>query len=615
MESRFDLEVLKEKIAGLIRAALARGQAEGVIPAELPEYEVTIELPRRSEFGDLACNVAFRLAGKLRMPPRKLAELIASRISLEPEGELDRVDTAGGGFLNFLLKKRVWGSVLERIQKERQGYGDSQLGQGRRVMIEFVSANPTGPLHVGHGRGAAVGDSLANLMKVSGFLVWKEYYVNNVGRQINLLGQSVLARFQEKFFPGSGLDKIITEMPAVEFPADGYQGGYILDLAQDLARQPADFWPRGLSPEKAREGWVRAIGIYAGNRVLEGIKADLERFGVSFDFWASEQDMYKSGKVDQVLTELENRGYLERHEGATWFKSKDAFGEEKDRVLIRSTGEKTYFASDIAYHREKFTRGFDQIVNIWGSDHHGYIPRVRAAIQALGYPDEKLRVILIQFVNLLRAGKQVSMSTRSGEFITLAELVAEVGRDAARFFFLFRKADSHLDFDLELAKKQAPENPVYYVQYAHARVSSIREEARRMGISLPVPEWDPDLLDLPEEQVLLRQLAWFPNLVRESAQALEPHHLTAYLLELAGNFHRYYHDHRVLPRKRSKEEQSSGEGQSSKVKGQSQDDRGENNFEPGELKLSQARLVLCDSVQVVVKKGLEILGIQAPEKM
>ena len=615
MESQFNLEVLKEKIAGLIRAALARGQAEGVIPDELPEYEVTIELPRRSEFGDLACNVAFRLAGKLRMPPRKLAELIASRISLEPEGELDRVESAGGGFLNFLLKKRVWGSVLERIQKERQGYGDSQLGQGRRVMIEFVSANPTGPLHVGHGRGAAVGDSLANLMKVSGFQVWKEYYVNNVGRQINLLGQSVLARFQEKVFPGSGLDKIITEMPAVEFPADGYQGGYILTLAQDLGRQPADFWPRGLSPEKAREGWVRAVGIYAGNRVLEGIKADLERFGVSFDLWASEQDMYKSGKVDQVLTELENRGYLERHEGATWFKSKDAFGEEKDRVLIRSTGEKTYFASDIAYHREKFARGFDQIVNIWGSDHHGYIPRVRAAIQALGYPDEKLRVILIQFVNLLRAGKQVSMSTRSGEFITLAELVAEVGRDAARFFFLFRKADSHLDFDLELAKKQAPENPVYYVQYAHARVSSICEEARRMGISLPVPEWDPDLLNLPEEQVLLRQLAWFPNLVRESARALEPHHLTAYLLELAGNFHRYYHDHRVLPPKRSNEEQSSGEGQSSKVKGQSQDDRGEKNFEPGELKLSQARLVLCDSVQVVIKKGLEILGIQAPEKM
>jgi len=609
MGSQFDFEVLKEKITGLIRAALARGQAEAVFPAELPEYEVTIELPRRSEFGDLACNVAFRLAGKLRMPPRKLAELIASRISLEPEGELDRVEAAGGGFLNFLLKKRVWGSVLERIQKERQGYGDSQLGQGRRVIIEFVSANPTGPLHVGHGRGAAVGDSLANLMKVSGFQVWKEYYVNNVGRQINLLGQSVLARFQEKVYPGSGLDKVITGMPAVEFPADGYQGGYILDLAGELARQPADFWPHPLSPEKAREEWIRAIGIYAGNRILEGIKADLEQFGVSFDLWASEQDMYKSGKVDQILAELEKKDYLEKSEGATWFKSKDTFGEDKDRVLIRSTGEKTYFASDIAYHREKYARGFDQIVNIWGSDHHGYIPRVRAAIQALGYPEEKLRVILIQFVSLLRAGKPVSMSTRSGEFITLAELVAEVGRDAARFFFLFRKADSHLDFDLELAKKQAPENPVFYVQYAYARVSSIREEARRMGISHPVPEWDPDLLTLPEEQTLLRQLVWFPNLIRESARALEPHHLTAYLLELAGNFHRYYHDHRVLPPKRSNEEQGA------RGKGQNQDEKEENHFEPEELRLSQARLALCDSVQVVIKKGLEILGIQSPEKM
>ena len=629
MGSQFDLEILREKIAGLIRDALARGQAEGSIPAELPEYEVTIELPRRSEFGDLACNVAFRLAGKLRMPPRKLAEKIAAWIELDPEGELDRVEAAGGGFLNFLLKKRVWGSVLGRIQKERGAYGDSSLGAGQRVMIEFVSANPTGPLHVGHGRGAAVGDSLANLLSVSGFQVWKEYYINNVGRQINLLGQSVLSRFQERFYPGSGLDKIINGMPVVEFPADGYQGSYILDLARNLANQPADFWPRSLSPERAREEWVRAIGIYAGQSVLQGIKDDLERFGVVFDRWVSEEEIYRSGKVDQVLAELEKKDYLEKREGATWFKSREAFGDDKDRVLIRSTGEKTYFASDIAYHQEKFARGFDRIVNIWGSDHHGYIPRVRAAIQALGYPAENLKVILIQFVNLLRAGKPVSMSTRSGEFITLAELVAEVGRDAARFFFLFRKADSHLDFDLELAKKQAPENPVYYVQYAHARVASIREEARRMGISFPFPEWDLGLLTLPEEQVLLRQMAWFPNLVRESARALEPHHLTAYLLELAGNFHRYYHDHRVLPPQK-KEVQRSGEGQRSKVEGQSQNDRGEKdlepekisnqdererNFEPGELKLTYARLALCDSIQVVIKKGLDILGIQAPEKM
>lgn len=594
MGFQYHHQIVRDEISRLIRGALDRGKAEGGIPADLPEAEMGIEPAKRPEFGDVSSSVVFRLAKAAGMSPRDLAQKIAAWITPGGESGVAEVTVAGGGYLNFVLKKKMWDSVLAQVLSERHRYGDSAVGEGQRLILEYVSANPTGPLHVGHGRGAAVGDSLARLLRSQGFTVWREYYVNDVGNQIDLLGTSVLARFREECQKEGRIPEFGDPIPEISFPPDGYQGSYIVDYARELAREPERL--SSLAGDYPEADWLRRIGIFARNRILEGIREDLTRFGVEFDEWVSEEEFHRSGAVAQAITHLQEKGYVDFREGAYWFKSREAFGDEKDRVLIKSSGEKTYFASDIAYHEHKFQRGFDRVINIWGADHHGYVPRVRAAIQALGFPAKGFEVILIQFVTLVRSGKPVSMSTRSGEFITLRELVDEVGRDAARFFFLLRKADSHLEFDLDLAKRQAPENPVYYVQYAHARISSVFREAERMNISLPVKKWYPDLLELPEERALIRQLAEFPLLLEESARAHEPHRLTGFLLELAGTFHRYYHDHRILPRKK--------------------DGTGEGSEEPGvDLRLAETRLALIDSIQIVLRKGLNLLGISSPEQM
>jgi len=595
MSFEFNHQAIRNEISRLIRGAFSRGESEGDLPVPLPEVEIEVEPAKKPEFGDFTSNVTFRLAKLVKMNPRDLAEKIASWIELDGECGISGVTVAGGAYLNFTLKPEVWNSLLPLVLRERDRYGDSALGRGQKVILEFVSANPTGPLHVGHGRGAAVGDVLANLLRSQGFEVWREYYVNDVGNQIDLLGTSVLARLRERASGEPRLEGTLPVLPEVSFPSDGYRGRYISDIAQKLLDIPGRL--TALSEKLPGENWLRRTGVYARDRILEGIRDDLARFGVEFDGWVSEEDFHRSGAVDETIGFLRERGHVEFREGAHWFKSRETFGDEKDRVLIKSSGEKTYFASDIAYHRQKYHRRFDRVINIWGADHHGYIPRVRAAIQALGHPADRFQVILIQFVTLIRSGQPVSMSTRSGEFITLRELVEEVGRDAARFFFLLRKADSHLEFDLDLAKRQAPENPVYYVQYAHARISSVFREAERLGISLPVKTWYPDLLELPEERALIRQLAGFPLMLQESAKALEPHRITGYLQELAGIFHRYYHDHRILPGK-------SEEAQGTETCGSSHG-----------LELAQTRLALIDSIQVVLKKGLNILGISSPDTM
>jgi arginyl-tRNA synthetase len=430
--------------------------------------------------------------------------------------------------------------------------------------VEFVSANPTGPLHIGHGRGAALGDALANLLAATGHTVEREYYINDVGNQILTLGRSLYFRLRE--LAGA----------AVEFPADGYQGDYMKDLARDYLAQGGAPPP----PEPQEDDLLR-LGRYAGDVILAGIKRDLDDFGVTFDHWFSETELYRQHLVDQSFTLLKEQGYLYEQDGALWFKATE-FGDEKDRVVRRSNGATTYFASDVAYHLHKFRRGFDQVVDIWGADHHGYVPRLQAAVQALGFTD-RLQVILVQLVSLLRQGEPVAMTTRGGTFVTLREVMDEVGKDAARFIFLTRRPDAQLEFDLEVAKQQSSDNPVYYVQYAHARLASVFRQAAAQGIE--VQELDParfPRLTLPEELTILKMLANYPELVEVAARNREPHRITYFLTELAAQLHSYYYKHRFIS---------------------------------DDVELTQARFWLVSGVKTVLAHGLGILGVEAPETM
>jgi len=554
---------MKQILVALLERAIRAGVEEGLLPATAPP-SIEVALTKEPGHGDYASNVAMILASQVRKNPREIAGVLSQRIE-DPEGFLEKIEIAGPGFMNFFIREGILNRFLADVEREGERYGSSDLGKGGRVQVEFVSANPTGPLHIGHARGAVVGDVMANILTAAGYQVFREYYINDTGNQMNNLGQSVFLRYRE----------LLGE--ATEFPEGCYRGDYIRDLAAELLKRDG----RRYLDMDAEEA-IRLFTDYAGSAILGGIKEDLRAFGVVFDLYFSERELYREDGVGMLLKELQDKGFIYREGDALWFRT-TAFGDEKDRVVIRQNGAPTYFAADIAYHRNKFLRGFETVIDIWGADHHGYIPRMSAAVQALGYEKEALKVILVQLVNLLREGKPVAMSTRSGEFVTLREVVDEVGKDAARYNFLMRRSDSHLDFDLELAKRQSNENPVYYVQYAHARICSIIRMAPERGIEMPAfGQADPGLLKLPEEIDLIKAITRFPEVVEGAARTLEPHRLTFYLNDLAAGFHSYYNKNKVI----------SDDGV-----------------------LTAARLFLVKSVLTVLKNALKILGVSAPEKM
>ncbi len=552
---------MRELLKSIVLEAIKRAIERGKLPPVDPLPSIVLEYPPEERWGDYATSVAMPLAQKVGVPPRQVAEAIAEEIG---GGVIKGVEVAGAGFINLTLEDRVWFEALKEANLRGEKYGRGELGKGKRVLIEFLSANPTGPLHIGHGRIAAIGDILANVLEAAGYEVEREYYINDVGAQMEALGRSVYARYMELWGK---------EVP---FPEDGYQGEYIREIAMMLKEEEGERYLRIPEEEAVEELKERAKGI-----ILEGIKGDLEAFRVRFDHWVREASLYEGGLVEEALDALREKGLLYEADGALWFRS-TLFGDEKDRVVIRANGTTTYFASDISYHREKFRRGYDLLVDIWGADHHGYVPRVQAALRALGFEEGKLKIILVQLVNLMRGGKRISMSTRAGEFTTLREVMEEVGVDACRYFFMLRRADSPVDFDLELAKRQSAENPVYYVQYAHARISSIFRKAAERGIPLPEGEVNLGPLKLPEERGLAKRIGLFPDLIEEMALSFEPHRLIPYLQDMVSLFHSYYNKHRVLT-------------------------------EDGDL--TAARLYLVRAIRVVVRNSLSLLGIEAPEEM
>ena len=548
------LELLKNAIAPL----LAEDQKADVLSS------VDLEIPKVAQHGDYASNIALALARVLKRKPREIAEQIVANLE-DPHAILDHTEIAGPGFINFFLKADAWKQILLEILAQPDSYGRQDLGKGKRVQVEFVSANPTGPLHIGHGRGAATGDVLAAILAACGYTVEREYYINDAGNQMDTLGRSLYYRYQQLL----GSD--------IAFPEGHYQGAYMRDLAGEFLEVHGDQY-RQAPLEEVLDRFTR----FAGDRILDGIREDLQAFGITFDVWFSENSLHDRDLILRTIEDLQANGHVYEQDGAKWFRS-TAFGDEKDRVVIRANGVSTYFASDLAYHKDKFDRGFDLVIDIWGADHHGYVPRMLAGAEALGRARSDLRIILVQLVNLLRGGNPVAMSTRSGEFVTLREVIDEVGRDAARFIFLTRRSDSPLDFDLETAKLQSNDNPVFYVQYAHARLCSVFEVARERGMALnDRPEALLDLLTAPQELALMKLLGEYPEVVANSARFLEPHRIPYYLYELVSTFHSYYNQNRII-----------GE----------------------DLELTRARLVLATAIRTVLRNALELLGVSAPEKM
>ncbi len=583
---------LKQDLRHLFNQALETLKQHAIFPAEIAA-EIQLERPRDTQHGDFACNVAMLLAKQLKQRPREIAEKIVS--ALPAAAFVAKVEIAGAGFINVTLADHAYHQVITTILTQQHHYGTGQFGAGRSVMLEFVSANPTGPLHVGHGRGAAYGAALANLLTAAGYQVHKEYYVNDAGRQMDILATSVWLRYLE----------LCGEQ--FKFPANGYRGDYVWDIAATVHREYKNKFQRsqaevfaavppdvddGGDKEAHIDGLITQAKTLLGavdyltvfdcglNLILDDIRQDLLQFNVEYQQWFSERSLIND--LNTTLERLATNGHTYEKDGALWFRS-SAFGDEKDRVLVRENGQFTYFTSDIAYHLNKLSRGFDRLINIWGADHHGYIPRVKAALTALGQNADKLDVLLVQFATLYRGKERLQMSTRSGEFVTLRELREEVGTDAARFFYVQRKSEQHLDFDLELAKSQTSDNPVYYVQYAHARISSVFREAREKGIADYQP--DPSLfiqLNTPQEQTLLRTLSRYPELIETAATACEPHQVTYYLRELAQDFHVFYNAHKILIE---------------------------------DANLRHARLSLIAAVRQVLYNGLTIIGVSAPEVM
>lgn len=548
---------LRQQIGDALQACFDNNTLHsGVVP------EVQIEVPANPVHGDFASNLAMAMARAEKKSPRQIAEALVS--ALADCEFLSKVEIAGPGFINFTLAPACWYEVLHDIAAEREKYGLSETGQGRKVQVEFVSANPTGPLHIGHGRGAAVGDAVAAILQATGFDVQREYYVNDAGNQVATLGRSIWMRMREQ----SG--------ESIIFPEDGYQGEYVRDLATKLRVEDPSV------AELEENEAVKRCTSFGISKILDWISADLKDFGITFDNWFSEQSLYDRNMVEIELAKLAAKGLSYEQDNALWLRTTD-YGDDKDRVLIKSDGSPTYFASDVAYHMEKFDRGFERVIDVWGADHHGYVPRMKAVVAGLGRPADDLEVLLIQMVNLLRDGQPYSMGKRSGNFITLREVIDEVGRDACRFYFLMRRSDSQLDFDLELAKRQSSDNPVYYVQYAHARVCSIYRTAEEQGVPLP-KRGDIDLssLLLPEELLLAKHLARYPETVICAARHCEPHRIVYYLQELAAQFHSYYNRQRILVE---------------------------------DTATTKARLYLIDSVRTVLANALKLLGVDAPERM
>ena len=526
--------------------------------------EIQIEHPGNAEHGDFATNLPLRLARATRINPLELAKTL---VELIPEGELiDRVEAAPPGFINFRLKDSWLQQQVEAVRQAGASYGEVDCGNNKRVMIEFVSVNPTGPVHVGHTRGAVLGSALANVLDAAGYEVTREYYVNDAGSQMEAFYRSVLARYRQAF----GHD--------APMPSNGYMGDYIGELAQEIADAEGE---RFLAEPEDRA--VREIGNLGREKMVGLIREDLSKIGVEFDNWFSERTLYDTGEYDEALGQLREKGYLSQREDALWFNS-TMLGDEKDNVVIRSSGEPTYFASDIAYHHNKFLgRGYDSVVNIWGADHQGHVPRVKAAIEGLGIDPERLTILIAQMVTLKRGSEVVRASKRTGDFVTLRELADEVGGDACRFFFLSRTPSTQMEFDLELAKKESSENPVYYVQYAHARNAGILNLARERNI-----DWgkgDVSLLNDPSELALVRAMLRLPELVQQMALTLEPHHLAHFTMELATAFHGFYENCRVI------------------------------SAHPEDADVTLARLKLVESAQIVFRRSLELMGMNAPERM
>ena len=554
---------MKTFIRQLISSALDHAKKNGDLELSVMS-EIVVEKPKEEKFGDFSTSLAMGLAKSERKKPYEIAEIL-SRHLLCNEDNIASVKIAGPGFLNLTMKPSFFLKRLLKVAEQADEYGSSNAGQGKKVLLEFVSANPTGPLHVGHGRGAAVGDMLGRLLDKAGYNVSTEYYINDVGNQMNTLGRSTWSRYLELQDKGNA------------FPSDYYQGEYIKDIARDIYAQHGNEFL-----DKEEEQVLPFFREYARNSVLNGIKEDLAKFGVIFDQWFSEKKLYDQQLVDAAVNWLRKEKHIYDKEGAVWLRS-SALNDEKDRVLIKQSGEKTYFCSDIAYHKNKIDRGFEWIVALWGADHHGYVPRMKSALQAMGYDENVFKVMLVQFVSLKRGGEKVSMSTRSGEFETLADVIKEVGIDATRFFFLMRSSDTHLDFDLELAKKESPENPVFYIQYAHARICSIFRTATEQGIKL-LDSVDIDLSPLKnkEEFVMIKKILAFTETVEKSAELLEVHRIAFYLQDLVGTFHRYYSRNRIVSEDHA---------------------------------LSFARLFLMNCLRVTIRNGLSIMGVSAPERM
>lgn len=579
----------------LLEKAISDLQRKGQFSKEI-KPQINFERTRNKDHGDFATNIALTLAKPLAKNPREIAQLIID--ALIESSHVDKVEIAGPGFLNFFLTQNCRRQVIKQVLKQGEKFGNNHFGNDKRITVEFVSANPTGPLHVGHGRGAAYGASLANILAKCGYQVQKEYYVNDNGRQMDILATSVWLRYIE-----------LCGNP-IHFPDNGYQGSYIVDIARSVRKKYGDKFlyngqeiyegvPADEKDGGNKESHIDSLIANAKNlldkkgfnkifqialkSILTGIKQDLEGFNVEYDTWFSEKELHESDTIDRVLTRLEKNNYLFKKDGATWFMSSH-FGDEKDRVVVRKNGLKTYFASDIAYLLNKFERGFEGALYIFGADHHGYIPRLKAAAKGVEINPEDIEIVLTQFANLVKDGKKVQMGTRSGKFITLSQLVSDVGVDAARFFYVMRSHDQHMDFDIDLAKSQTSDNPVFYIQYAHARICSIFEklEQQAMQHNQEIGLASLNLLEAEQEQDLLRTISSYPEILTVAARTRSPHIVANYLRELAQNFHSYYNAHQV-----------------------GVDDEN----------LRNARLSLCKATQTIIANGLQLLGASAPLSM
>ncbi len=586
---------MKKKIEELILQAVETLKTDGILAQEITP-NITIDRTRDAQHGDFASNLALMLAKPAKSNPRQLAEKLIAALPQDPA--IIKVELAGPGFINFFIDPTAQFKIINQIHDQGRDFGLSKVGAGKKVQVEFVSANPTGPLHVGHGRGAAYGSAVADLLQAVGFEVHREYYVNDAGRQMDILATSIWLRYLED------CGEVLT------FPCNGYKGDYVREIASDIHknanneyRRPVELVLEDIPPDEteggdkethidaliARAKTLLGASLYSDffqmglNTILEDIKIDLGEFGVNYQEWFSERQLMDDGSVEKALNRLREAGHLYQQDGATWFACAK-LGDEKDRVVVRENGQSTYFASDIAYHMNKLDRGFDQIIDIWGADHHGYIPRVRAAMTALGADESKLKVLLVQFASLFRGEEKVQMSTRSGEFVTLRQLRNEVGKDAARFFYVMRRSEQHMDFDLKLATSKSNENPVFYVQYAYARVCSVLRQLDEKGLKRDLHLGMENLTLLTEEHEtnLLGTLTRYPEMLERAALQYEPHQLIQYLRELANEFHTYYNAHQFLV---------------------------------DDATIRNARLNLICAVKQVLANGLDLLNINTPEAM